>query len=134
MMLLVGRLANLPHVGPISNRLHVRPRAARKPSMRKALTAIILSLTLLTAAGGCTCGERIPVDFEDLCCILRYHGPACRRYPYSCPPCPYYDYQCRTWRDANCPCPAHGVSPQAGAASDSPDASESPDESDAAVD
>ena len=71
--------------------------------MRKALSASLLALALLGLAGCCSCPE-VPVDFECFCNWLHNHGPDCRHYPNSCPPCPYWDYECHVWRAPCCEC------------------------------
>lgn len=66
-------------------------RACWEPDMNAA-KSMLLALLLAVAAsgfGGCSCPCRVPVSLEPLNDWLLYHGPACRHYPYSCPPCPY---------------------------------------------
>ncbi len=57
----------------------------------KSLLLAALVAIVLAGFGGCSCPSRVPVSLESLNDWLLYHGPACRHYPYSCPPCPYTD-------------------------------------------
>jgi hypothetical protein len=68
--------------------------------MKSKLSALALAVAALLAEGCCCCrcGPDVPVDCEDFCACLQYHGPDCCEYPYSCPRCPYFDYQQRVWR------------------------------------
>ncbi len=64
--------------------------------MRNGLFAI-LALVVLAELGGCCSPSQVPVSLEPLNDWLLYHGAACRHYPYSCPPCPYFDYERCCW-------------------------------------
>jgi len=71
--------------------------------------AILWGALVLAVCGGCTapygpCATKHhhgpAVDFEDALEIAK-HG---RRlfYPYSAPPCPYYDYKSKSWCGPGC--------------------------------
>jgi hypothetical protein len=68
----------------------------KKPGLLIGIVCVALGLS----ASGCCCRRcgQISVDLEDLCKSLRFHGPDCRHYPHSCPPCPYYDREYCAWR------------------------------------
>ena len=59
--------------------------------MRNRLLAI-LAVVVLAGLGGCRSPSQVPVSLEPLNDWLLYHGPSCRHYPFSCPPCPYLDH------------------------------------------
>ena len=60
----------------------------------------LIALTAAAAASGCSHNRAtIPTDLEPLYHFMQYHGPDCHSFPYSCPPCPYFDYQNCIWRD-----------------------------------
>lgn len=58
-----------------------------------------LGIAALTGAAGCHSRGDLPTDLEPLYQFIQYHSPACEVYPYSCPCCPYFDYQNGVWRD-----------------------------------
>jgi hypothetical protein len=61
---------------------------SRSPS---PLAAWLFVAAVLLAIGGCCLHCPCPsVDCEHVQNCWKYHGLACRCYPYSCPPCPYY--------------------------------------------
>ncbi len=65
--------------------------------IHKQLAALVVAIAAATLAGCCCCGPEVPVDCEDFCACLQYHGPDCCNYPFSCPRCPYYDYNNCFW-------------------------------------
>jgi hypothetical protein len=55
---------------------------------------------LLVCGSGCWHSRAdLPTDLEPLYQFVRYHSRACDEYPFSCPCCPYFDYQNYVWRD-----------------------------------
>jgi hypothetical protein len=63
----------------------------QKPMKRfRKHTWIFLGLLMICAGSGCRTNGDVPVSLQGLQYRLMYHGPNCRNYPYSCPPCPYY--------------------------------------------
>jgi hypothetical protein len=60
----------------------------------KRWTAVLLVLAA-GALSGCCCpgecqGDYVPVSLEGCHDFLQYYGRCYHRFPYSCPPCPYY--------------------------------------------
>jgi hypothetical protein len=66
--------------------------------MKRFLSAVILA-TGLAGLGGCCAPGEIPVSLEGPCNLMRFHGPDCCEYPYSSPPCPYWDDCSGTWQN-----------------------------------
>ena len=77
--------------------------------MRGLVAALGLTVVLAGSAG-CQSRWDVPADLEPVYDFIQYHGPACEVYPYSCPCCPYFDYQSGVWRD---PITGRVVMPQA---------------------
>ncbi|MEX2287584.1 MAG: hypothetical protein WD648_10880 [Planctomycetaceae bacterium] len=65
--------------------------------IHKQLAAFVVAIAAAMAGGCCCCGPEVPVDCEDFCACLQYHGPDCCQYPFSCPRCPYFDYNYCVW-------------------------------------
>ena len=56
----------------------------------KGFLLAIVALVALAGVFGCRSPSQVPVSLEPLNDWLLYHGPSCRHYPFSCPPCPYH--------------------------------------------
>lgn len=66
--------------------------------MKNGIAAILLAAAL-AGAGGCRSRADVPADFEPIYDLINFHECECWwEYPYSCPPCPYYDYRFGVWR------------------------------------
>ena len=64
-----------------------------------ALVVVVCGLSLAGCCGDFRNCHNVPVDCEDLCNCLHYTNCECaHNYPYSCPPCPYFDSQRCLWR------------------------------------
>jgi hypothetical protein len=96
--------------------------------MCRAPIAIVLAAIVITAAGCSSCGEvgcdrsgdNVPVSLEGLYDVVSVAAPSTWFCPYSCPPCPYYDYRAKCWYDdpyGNCAgpeaCPPYSSQPAA---------------------
>lgn len=71
--------------------------------MKNRLAVLLLAISAMAFNGCCCCQNwcnccDVAVDYEDLCHCLHHNNCQCaHNYPYSCPPCPYYDQQNCTW-------------------------------------
>lgn len=61
-------------------------------SLLWCLAVISISATALCGCRGDYLRFEPPVSLEGWYEDLRWHGPDCRRMPFSCPRCPYYVY------------------------------------------